>query len=124
MRTSRHAVELRQYRIGNRGVTVESPFTEYSGVLSGIPTLRTVLEPQPFTSGLTEQEEALTHVLLALQDSSIEQLAEGMSLRAEEVQRMLDKLVATGYVFRSEKEGKASYRVALIAPTRHQRRSK
>ncbi len=116
MRTSQHAKELRQYQITGRGIEVEQPFTEYAGILSGIPTLRTVMGPQPFTTGLTEQEEALTHVLLAMRDSSAEQLAESMGLKLEEVQGMLDKLVGTGYVFRTTTGGKTTYRVALIAP--------
>ena len=32
MRTSDHDKELRQYRITERGVIVEAPFTQYSGV--------------------------------------------------------------------------------------------
>lgn len=122
MRTSDHAKELRRYEITDKGVRVEKPFTEYSGILSGIPTLRTMMGPQPFTTGLSEQEEALMHVLLAIPDSTLEQLAEGIGLKAGEVQQMLDKLVATGYVFKATRAGKATYRVALIAPVAPPRR--
>ncbi len=116
MRTSDHDKELRQYQITDRGVRVEEPFTEYSGILSGIPTLRAVMEPQPFTTGLSEQEDALMHVLLALRDSTVEQLAKGMGEKPEEVQKMLDKLVETGYVSQSVKGGRTIYRVGLISP--------
>jgi len=116
MRTSDHDKELRQYQITDRGVTVEEPFTQYSGILSGIPTLRAVMEPQPFTTGLSEQEDALMHVLLALRDSTLEQLAKGMGEKPEEVQKMLDKLVETGYVFQSTKGNRTVYRVGLISP--------
>ena len=118
MRTSDHDKELRQYRITDKGMSVEKPFSEYSGILSGIPTLRTVVGTQPFTTGLMEQEEALMHALLALGDSTAQQLAEGMGMKADEVQKMLDKLVETGYVFKSTRAGRATYRVALVAPRR------
>ncbi len=116
MRTSDHAKALRQYQITRTGVVVEQSFTQYSGILSGIPTLRTMMGPQPFTTGLSEQEEALMHVLLALQDSTAQQLAEGMGVEVATAQTVLDKLVDTGYVFQSSKGGKVTYRVALIAP--------
>ncbi|MCL4532029.1 MAG: AAA family ATPase [Actinobacteria bacterium] len=116
MRSSDHTKELRQYQITGKGIVVEQPFTQYSGILSGIPTLRTVMPSQPFTGGLSEQEEALMNVLLALRDSTAQQLAEGMGVDAAEVQRILDKLVDTGYVFASARGGKTTYRVALMAP--------
>ncbi|MGE5620013.1 MAG: ATPase domain-containing protein [Sphingomonadaceae bacterium] len=116
MRTSDHDKELRQYQITDKGVQVEKAFTEYSGILSGIPTLRTVMGLQPFTTGLSDQEEALMHVLLALPNSDVQQLAESMGLKPGEVQGMLDKLVDTGYVLRTAKGGRTVYRVTLIAP--------
>lgn len=122
MRTSPHDKELRQYQITSKGIIVEQAFTEYAGILSGLPTLRTVIGPQPFTTGLTEQEEALMHVLLALPDSGIEQLADGMGLEKEETLGILDKLVDTGYAFRSVKDGKTTYRVALISGVTSTRR--
>jgi circadian clock protein KaiC len=116
MRTSDHAKDLRQFQIVPSGFRVEQPLTQYAGVLSGIPTLRTVVGPQPFTSGLGEREEELMHVLLALRDSSVEQLAESMNLTTAGVQQMLDKLVATGYVIQTARAGAPSYRVALVSP--------
>ena len=116
MRTSDHTKELRQYSITGIGVVVEEPFTQYSGVLSGIPTLRTVMPSQPFVGGLSEQEEALMHVLLAMRDNTAQQLAAGMGLEVAEVERVLDKLVDTGYVFASTRGGMTTYRVTLTAP--------
>ena len=59
------------------------------------------------------------HLLLALRDSSVEQLAKSMGLEVDQMQQMLDKLVATGYVIQTVKGGMPSYRVALIAPCRN-----
>lgn len=118
MRSSDHAKDLRQYQIGKSGIVVEQTFAQYSGILSGIPTLRTVIGPQPFTSGLSDQEEALMHVLIAVPDSSVEQLAASMSMGLKEAQALLDKLVDTGYVFQSTRGGRSTYRVALVAPPR------
>ncbi len=112
MRTSRHDTDLRQYRISDKGIVVEGPFTEYSGVLSGIPTLRSLVGTQPFTAGLADQEESLMHVLLALHAATAEQLAEAMSLDLRQTQELLDKLLDTGYVVRAG----ARYRVSLVTP--------
>ncbi len=124
MRTSDHDKELRQYQITDKGFQVEATFAEYSGVLSGIPTLRTVIGPQPFTTGLTEQEEALMHVLLAVPDSTVEDVTSSMGLKIEDAQRILDKLVDTGYVLRTGRGGKTTYRVTLVAPAVQPRRRK
>lgn len=124
MRTSDHDKNLRQFIIDRRGVVVEAPFTEYSGVLSGIPTLRAIREPQAFTAGLTEQEEDISHLLLALGGATLRQVADGMSLEDASVQKMLDKLVDTGYVVkaRSGPRSEPVYRVALLSPVGARRR--
>ena len=80
--------------------------------MSGIPTLRSLVGPQPFTAGLADQEESLMHVLLALHEATAEQLAEAMSLDAKETQDLLDKLLDTGYVVRAG----TRYRVSLVTP--------
>ncbi|MHB1417606.1 MAG: ATPase domain-containing protein, partial [Chloroflexota bacterium] len=116
MRTSDHDKELREYRIGKNGVTVERALSQYSGLMTGIPTLRTLLEPQPFTTGLTEQEESLMHTLLALRQASAEELAAAMGSAPAEVATALAKLVDTGYVVKTTRAGKQIYRVALITP--------
>ncbi len=116
MRTSDHDKDLKQFRITSRGILVEESFKEYSGVLSGIPTLRALIEPRAFTAGLSDQEEALSHLLLALGDAGVEQISEGMGIDRKQVRKMLDKLVDTGYVVKiGTKEG-MKYRVALISP--------
>lgn len=43
MRTSNHDKDLREFHITSKGVVVEKPLTEYTGVLSGIPTPRAPL---------------------------------------------------------------------------------
>lgn len=117
MRTSNHAKELREYQIvAGSGVVVEKPFSEYSGVLSGIPTLRALVEPRAFTAGLTDQEESLMHVLLALREATSDQLAEGLGIEVRRVRAILDKLVDTGYVARSGPRSEPRYRVALVTP--------
>ncbi|MBI3980133.1 MAG: hypothetical protein HY331_18315 [Chloroflexi bacterium] len=116
MRTSDHDKELRQYRIGEKGVEVEATFGQYSGVLSGTPTLRALTGPQPYTPGLTPEEESLVYVLMSLQQASAQRLAESLNEPEPQVQRTLDKLVDTGYVVRTTREGKANYRVAMTMP--------
>lgn len=114
MRTSDHDKELRQYRITEHGVIVEAPFTQYSGVLSGIPTLRTLTGPQSFTPGLTSDEEALMYVLMSLHEASAEQLAESLGVPEEQAKRILEKLVDTGYIVRAERQGHTAYRAAIM----------
>ncbi|MCL4535495.1 MAG: AAA family ATPase [Bacteroidetes bacterium] len=116
MRTSNHSLAITQFRITEKGVVVESPLTEYSGVLSGIPTLRTLLGPQPMTAGLSPQEETLMHALLAQREATAEQLAEGMNIAVDQARDMLGKLVDTGYVVRRGPKADAKYRVALVTP--------
>jgi circadian clock protein KaiC len=116
MRTSDHDRELREYRFGQRGVVVEKSFRQYDGVLSGIPTLRALLEPQPFTAGLTEQEESLMQTLLALRQASVQELADALGLAVAEAQGTLDKLIDTGYAMKTDRAGRTTYRVSLVTP--------
>ncbi|TAK34503.1 MAG: protein kinase [Chloroflexota bacterium] len=116
MRTSDHDKEMREYHITPNGVAVQQPFTDYSGVLSGIPTLRAVLGPQPFTAGLTEREESLMHILLSMRQASPQDLAQALSMNSDEVASTLEKLTETGYVVKSMRAGKPVYRVGLVTP--------
>lgn len=117
MRTSDHDKELREYVITNRGIMVAEPFVRYSGVLSGMPTLSAILGPRPFTAGLSDQEEALMHVLLALHEAPVSQLASSMDLDERTTQEMLGKLVATGYVSKLTRDGQTFYRVSMVTPS-------
>lgn len=116
MRTSNHDKDVRRCRIAERGFVVEKPFMEYSGVLSGIPTLRAVLRPQPVAAGLSGEEETLMHVLLALREATAKQLAEGMGMDTEKTNTLLDKLVDMGYVARLGPKAEPRYRVSLLTP--------
>jgi DNA-binding transcriptional ArsR family regulator len=126
MRTSNHDKALRQYQIvDGKGIVVEKPLIEYSGVLSGIPTLRTFANPQqqePVTSGLTETEESLMHVLLALREATVLQLVEALDSTERQIRRTLDKLVDTGYVAKADTPDGPRYRVALVTPALHERK--
>ncbi len=122
MRTSNHDKSLRQFQITDKGVVVESPFTEYSGMLSSVPTLRTLLGPQPMTAGLGQQEETLMHVLLALREATAEQLAEDMGISLPEATEHLDRLAETGYVVKRALNDETRYRVALTTPGMRPRR--
>lgn len=115
MRTSDHDKELRQYRIDEHGVTVEAPFTEYSGVLTGNPAPRLVAGPQPYTPGLAANEQRLSNTLMELREASAAQLAEALALDEADVQRTLDKLVDTGYIIRAQRGDVAVYRIGLLA---------
>jgi len=122
MRTSDHDKDLRQYRIGDRGLVVEAPLSQYSGVLSGIPTLRALAGPQPYTPGLTQEEESLVYVLMALHEADAEQLADGLNLPEAQVQHTLDKLVESGSIVRAVRDNKPFYRVAMMIPGNTPRR--
>jgi len=43
-RTGRHESTIREYRIGERGLTVGEPLSRFQGVLRGVPTLATELD--------------------------------------------------------------------------------
>ena len=116
MRTSDHDKELREYTIGKRGLVVAKSFSQYSGVMTGIPTLRTLLEPQPFTAGLTDQQEAVMRTLLALREATAQELAEALGGPLEDTQAALDRLLDTGYVVAVTRGGRRIYRVALVTP--------
>lgn len=116
MRTSDHDKELREYRITQRGIVVERPFTGYSGVLSGAPTLRPVSGPRPFAIGLSEPEDRLLHALLARGEATPEVLAGELGMDVHQARRMLEKLVDIGYVLRTGTKAERRYRVASITP--------
>lgn len=116
MRTSAHDNLLREYRIGKTGIVVEDSYKDYSGVLTGIPTLRTLLEPRPYTAGLHADEEALMHILLAMRQATADQLARALGSDRQNTQRLLDRLVDTGYVVRVVQANRQLYRVGLITP--------
>lgn len=116
MRTSDHDKELRQYRIDEQGITVEAPFTQYSGVLTGNPLPRAVVGPQPYTPGLGETEEHITTALSNLREASAAELAQTLGLDDAEVQELLDKLVDTGYILRAKREGQTVYKMGTLAP--------
>lgn len=125
MRTSSHDSELRRYQITSSGVRVEQPFTEYTGVLSGIPTPRQMEGQRPFTAGLTAAEDNLMRALLSLGEATVEALADAVGAPQAEVRSTLTRLTETGYVIKATRGGQEVYRVALVtaaAPARRPRR--
>jgi DNA gyrase subunit B len=123
MRTSDHAKEMRRYQITDQGIKVEQPFTQYNGILSGIPTLRAVVEPRPYTTGLSERDESLMQVLLALREATPGELAGGLGDDPDAVQQRLERLCDTGYVIKASRGDQLIYRVALVS-TGTKRRSR
>jgi circadian clock protein KaiC len=115
MRTSAHDISLREYRIGRTGITVEEPFRQYSGVLTGIPTLSAILEPRPYTAGLAEADQPLMHTLLALKQATVEELAEALGAPMSQTRTMLERLAETGYIIKTTRGARPVYRVALFA---------
>jgi len=116
MRTSAHENLLREYRIGKKGITVEQSYKDYSGILTGVPTLRSLLEPRPYTAGLDAEEETAMHTLLAMKQASAEELAQALGVKAAATRGLLDRLTETGYVVRSTQAGRRVYRIALLTP--------
>lgn len=116
MRTSGHDSSLREYRIGSQGMVVEKAFKDYSGVLTGVPTLRALLEPRPYTAGLNEREESLMHTLLALKQATASELSRALSASEFEISQILSRLVETGYVVEvPRRSGPSGYKIALVA---------
>lgn len=118
MRTSGHDNALREYRIGRQGILVEQSFRDYSGVLTGIPTLRALLQPHAFTTGLDERDEWLMNTLLALKQATPSELAAALGLSQDETLRQLERLTELGYVVRAEHGEQPVFRVSLITPGR------
>lgn len=116
MRTSAHDNALREYRIGPKGIVVEQSFKNYTGVLTGVPTLRAVLEQQPYVAGLSEPDEPLMHTLLALKRATDEELADALGAPVDDTRAALQRLAETGYVIKTLRGDKPVYRVALITP--------
>jgi len=115
MRTSKHDSTLREYRIGSQGIALKESFKDYSGVLSGAPTLRTISEPRAFTAGLAPNEEAAVNALLSLRQAGPDQVAEVLGAGVDETRHLLERLEETGYVIQTGGASAMTYRVALLA---------
>ncbi len=59
MRGSDHSHELRTYEVTSRGVVVGGPLTEYDGIMTGIPALRTQAAAAPARSPLATAKPAV-----------------------------------------------------------------
>lgn len=115
MRRSGHDRQLRQYEITGKGAVVGAPFREYTGLLSGVPTLVAVMGPQPFAPGLMPEESALVNALFGLGAASADKLVAATGFAEAEVERMLRELVGKGYVVREQKEGEVSFHVSMVS---------
>jgi circadian clock protein KaiC len=109
MRSSAHSHELREYEITARGLRVLAPLTNYHGVLTGIPTART-LTGSSSTPGLTPTERAVYDRLFSLRQAGLEALVEACDISATLVISALRRLVELDYVLEVVEDGKAVYR--------------
>ncbi|HIE08656.1 MAG TPA: recombinase RecA [Armatimonadetes bacterium] len=105
-RGSQHEKLLREFRITPKGLEVLEPFSEYSGVVSGIPTLVRGEEWE----GLSAREGAVLRALRRAGEASAEELAERLSMPLSEVEGALAELASLGYILRFEKGGRVRYR--------------
>ena len=119
MRGSSHDKELRHWVISEKGAIVGAPLREYTGLLSGSPTLVSILGPQPFAPGLEAKESALVQALFGLGTATARQLASEVGFAEEDVEKILQGLVGMGYVVKEKVDDEPAYHVSMVswAPT-------
>jgi circadian clock protein KaiC len=115
MRNSAHDSDLRRYDITSKGAVVGATFREYTGLLSGMPTLVAVMGPQPFAPGLDAVESAIVNALFGLGTATAESLSAETGIARAEMERMLSKLVGGGFVVREQVGADTTFHVAMVA---------
>lgn len=108
MRSSEHDKDLRQYEITSHGLVVGEALTEYTGLITGVPTAR--VRPEAIYPGLNEQEIAVMQTLTRLKEAPVETLVEATGLRRTALNAALDRLVALNYAIRVGEAGREVYR--------------
>jgi KaiC/GvpD/RAD55 family RecA-like ATPase len=114
MRGSGHDRDLRHFRITSRGARVGPPFHEYTGLLSGVPTMVAVMGPQPFAPGLEAHQSTLVQAIFGLGTATEEEMIAETGYPKEEVERLVRELVNTGYLVRETVDDRTVYHVSMV----------
>jgi circadian clock protein KaiC len=108
-RGRKHSSDLRAYEVTNKGVVIGEVLKQYRGLISAIPELRESAQPLAH-QGLTDQETMVYQRLIDTGDALIEDLLSATKLKRAELKRALDRLVALGFVEKTNKKGQTVYR--------------
>jgi circadian clock protein KaiC len=115
MRRSAHDRELRGFTITDRGVVVGAPFREYTGLLSGTPSLVSVMGPQPFAPGLDARETALVAAIFGLGTATADEIVAETGFNPADVDRMVADLVGRGFLVRTQAGDRTLYHVSMVS---------
>ena len=107
-RSRKHPSDLRRYEITEQGIVVGERLTEYQGIISGVPRLRSDGSRQ--VAGLTDQEALVLNALLDMREGGEPELAERTGLRHEIITRATRRLVELDYAAEAKEQGRTVYR--------------
>jgi hypothetical protein len=107
-RSRRHPADLRSYEITDRGIVVGERFSEYQGVISGVPQRRGG-NPRPAYPGLTGQEDAVFAVLVEMREADERAIAPRTGLQRRVLARALRRLVEVDYASKVVKDDRTVY---------------
>jgi len=107
-RSRKHLTDLRRYEITERGLVVGERYSQYHGIFTGVPELRS--NGQPANSGLTDQESFVLAALLRVEESGKAELADRTGLQPKVLTRALRRLVELDYATEVKEEDRTVYR--------------
>jgi hypothetical protein len=108
-RSRKHPTDLRSYQITERGIVVGERFSEYQGIISGVPQLRRG-NPRPAYSGLTDQEAGVFAVLVDMREADERAIAQRTGIQRGVLARALRRLVELDYAAKVAKDDRTVYR--------------
>jgi circadian clock protein KaiC len=108
-RGRKHSSDLRAYEVTDKGVVIGEVLKQYRGLISAIPELRESALPLAH-QGLTDQETMVYQKLNDTGDAVFEDLLSATKLKRAELKQALDRLVALGFVEKTNKKGQTVYR--------------
>lgn len=101
MRGSHHTKEFRSYEVGELGAVVGGPLRNYHGIMTGTPELQLGSIRMEY-AGLTSNEARILETLIRMHTSSSHALASRVGTSEDEVLSAIDRLMALGYVVRTD----------------------
>jgi circadian clock protein KaiC len=107
-RSRKHPSDLRRYEITEQGIVVGERYSEYQGIISGVPRLRSDGSRQ--VAGLTDQEALVLNALLEMREGGEAELAERTGLQHEIITRATRRLVELDYAAEAKEQGRTVYR--------------
>jgi circadian clock protein KaiC len=115
MRRSNHERELRQFQITSHGLSIGAPFREYTGLLTGAPSLVAIMGPQPFAPGLADRETVLVGALFSLGTPTLDEIVQESGFQRSDVEAMMRELVGRGYVVREQVDDQDRYHISMVS---------